>query len=474
MVAGLIALAPWAAAGRTLAEVWAGTALGFSAVLLLGVWRLERRPRPPAPAQWPALVLLRPCEGSEPGLLQNLRSSLSVAYPGPRRVLFLVPSVQDAAYGIARAACLHAAPGSAAVLVTAPGATHNRKVAQLEAGCAASREELLVIADSDVRLCGDDLTLLVSALLQPDGQRRAGAAFSAPAEIAPQTRWDRASAALVGGSAQNFRALYGLYHLYGGVPSMAGALCVLRRSALDAVGGFSAVRDRLGEDYEIARRLVGHGYAVALSPSPARCTDGGRDRRRAVSRVARWLTVVRAQRPLLLCSYPLFVAALPALLLLSVCVRSPLLWLFTAAGALLRARLGQLLRRSQGVRLGLLTALGEVLLAEGLLWLGLLRALGSRHVSWRGHRFRIARGGRMIARRAAQPDLGGSDGAGAGSDAAAAGSAAAGTIEVPNSAAPRAMASSGLGPDSGRATSASLTRRPTSGSCAPPPDSSTA
>ena len=34
--------------------------------------------------------------------------------------------------------------------------------------------------------------------------------------------------------------------------------------------------------------------------------------------------------------------------------------------------------------------------AEGLLWLGLLRAVHSRRVIWRGHRYRVERGGRLV------------------------------------------------------------------------------
>ena len=61
-------------------------------------------------------------------------------------------------------------------------------------------------------------------------------AFASPLEVAPRTVWDRASAAVVVGSPQNFLALYGLNAIFGGSPNMAGALCLYRRSALHAIG----------------------------------------------------------------------------------------------------------------------------------------------------------------------------------------------------------------------------------------------
>jgi len=382
---------------RTVIEVWGGVNLGFTATLLLGLWRLGRK-KVPAAASAPPLVILRPCEGDEPGLYENLLSSLSVEYGPARRVLFLVPATTDPAHAVASAVVQRAASDPslaaipAAVLVTSPQPLENRKVAQLVRGLAASDESVVVCADSDVRLVGDDLTLLVSTLLATEA---AGAAFAAPIEVASQTFWDRASAALVGGSPQSFLALYGLSALLGGAPSMAGALCAFRRQALARTGGLDSVRGCLGEDNELARRLVESGYDVALSPRPAHCHDGGRSVGQVVSRVARWLTVVRAQRPGLMPSYPLLMAATPALLLTLSVVHSPILLGFTVAVLCLRVLLCLWLRRMQGVRLGPLAALGQVLLGESLLWAGFLQALGSRRIRWRGHLFYVERGGRL-------------------------------------------------------------------------------
>jgi ceramide glucosyltransferase len=376
---------------RTLIEVWAGTNVGFTATLLVGVYRLARRPRPELQST-PAICILRPCEGDEPGLYENLLSSVEVAYPGRRRVLLLVPAPTDPAFAVASAVAA-AASGQAqvavSIVVTAPQPFENRKVAQLICGLAASDEPIVVCADSDVRLGGDDLLALVAAL---PGR---GAAFAAPIEVAAQTGWDRASAALVGGSPQSFLALYGFHLLVGGAPSMAGALCAFARSALVAIGGLSGVRDCLGEDHELARKLCAAGYPVGLSQRPAACYDRGRGARAAIGRVGRWLTVVRGQRPALLVTYPLLLAATPALLLAALCLRSPVMLGFTAAVLLLRIGLCVALRRLQGLRRGPLAALGEVLLGEGLLWLGFLRAAGSRRIRWRGHPFVVERHGRL-------------------------------------------------------------------------------
>lgn len=398
---------------RTSFEVCCGSALFFTLLLLGGLWRLRRRRPAPPPAAWPPLAILRPCEGAEPDLLDNLRSTGTAAYPGARRILFLVPSRRDPAFAIAQSAAARMAADPRChveVVITEPRFDRNRKVEQLAVGLERCSEPVVVTIDSDVRLGDRDLPALVAALGgEPSAPRPVAAAFAPPIEVAPRTLWDRASAALVGGSPQSFLALYGLQQLLGGVPKMAGALCALRRDVLDEIGGFDGVREYLGEDHEISRRLLERGHDVALSPEPAACTDGGRDLRSVLGRVVRWLTVVRAQRPLLLLTYPLFVAPTPSLLLLLALYRSP--FLVVCVPLLLGARvlLHRSLRRAQGQRVSVAEALLGVLAAELLLLAGFVGACFTRHVRWRGHRFRVGAGGRLITDRRAplQPALGG-------------------------------------------------------------------
>lgn len=384
-------------------ELWSGVALFFSALLLVGTFRLALTQRPQArPTLFPAIAILRPCAGSEPELLQNLASALTVPYPGKRRVLLLCPGTTDPAYPVLERVVREAPPHvPVEILLTRPEMRHNRKVAQLCAGLAHCTEPVVVCADSDVRLLGDDLTALVSRLCAPPTSActrgQVGAVFASPVEQTPRTPWDRASSALVGGSTQNFMALYGLYRVIGGVPSMAGALLGFSREALCTIGGFSSVAAILGEDYELSRRLCHAGYSVEMSSRPAHCSDGDRSARAVIARVSRWLTVVRAQRPGLLFCYPIFMAATPPLLLALLWFRTPLLAALTGGVWVLRTILSWFLRRTQGIAQSLWVSALEVLGAEALLWAGLALALWTRQVTWRGYRFRVVRGGQMVS-----------------------------------------------------------------------------
>lgn len=377
-----------------------GLALGLTGVTLGSLALLRRRP-PPAPPRWPAIAILRPCEGDEPLLYENLLSSATAPYGGPRRVIYLVPGAADGAHGPCQAAAQAARDAGvpAEVVLTGVGeGAGNRKVAQLAAGLPRAGEaEVIVQADSDVLLLGGDLEALVSALL---GDDRVAAAFASPAELRPETAADRASAALVTASQQNFLALYAVARATFGTPSLAGALCAHRREALERIGGFAPLHAYLGEDYEIARRFVAAGYRVAASRGPARCTDGGRGPREVLGRVARWLMVVRAQRPALLLGYPLALASTPLQLALACLLRDPLhgamamgLWALRAALALYLGRIHERPRASLMGELG--RAALDVWRAELLLLLGLARSLRSRRIEWRGRAYRVEAGGRL-------------------------------------------------------------------------------
>jgi ceramide glucosyltransferase len=113
-----------------------------------------------------------------------------------------------------------------------------------------------------------------------------------------------------------------------------------------------------------------------------------------VARLARWLRVIRAQRPALLATYPLVLAPLPGQLLLAAALGAPALAALALAGRLVVALLA---RRASGLPLP--GAALDALVADPLLLAAWLAALGSRRFRWRGVPLRIGPGGRLEAAR---------------------------------------------------------------------------
>lgn len=385
--------------------LWAGSAMGFSTVALSWVRHLiarsERIARE-APPAWPALAILRPCEGADADLEANLLSSVTARYEGARRVIVLVPSVTDPAFAAAERVRVEAARVAPSVpfevRVTAIQTQANRKVAQLATVERELAEAVIVTADSDIRFDDRTLPSLLAALA---ADPKAGAATAPQVEVAPRTLGDWASAALLSSTPHAFLCLAGLAEQARGAHHLCGALVAYRRGPLEEVGGFHSLETFLGEDFEFARRLHERGYTVATAAVCGPNYDSGRTLGQVTKRYARWSVVTRQQRPSLYGTYFLFLGCTPLILALTAVVAAtqPPFWYISVLMAAIylgsRLALAFTLRGRMGLRRGPLTVLASVLGGELLILAGALGAVGEPEVEWRGHRYRVGAGGRM-------------------------------------------------------------------------------
>lgn len=334
------------------------------------------------------VLMVRPCAGDEPSLERALTSLLHAKRSFALRCRFAIEGPHDKAVPAAqRAAAALSRAGIEAEIVFTGGGGPNRKAAQLAQACGDA--EILVSCDSDVDLAGVDLDALVAPLLGPKG---AWVAWAPPVERGePRTLGDQASAALLGASLHAFPVLAEL-----DPNGLVGKLFAIQASALVSIGGFGSLVDYLGEDMEIARRVRERGGTVVRAPLLARSLASGRSWEAVVTRFARWLTVIRAQRPLLLLSYPaLFFPTIPIVLL-------SLLALPIAKTAALLAMLLVLISRlglacfaasiaGRGAQLG--ACVKDALLADLVLAAAFLRALRTREVTWRDRVLVVDRAG---------------------------------------------------------------------------------
>jgi cellulose synthase/poly-beta-1,6-N-acetylglucosamine synthase-like glycosyltransferase len=384
---------------------WAGTAMGFSTVALSWVRHLiartDRVDGEPV-AEWPPIVILRPCEGGDAELEANLLSSVTARYDGPRRVIVLVPSATDPAYDVAvrvRDEAARLAPSVPfEVRLTAIQTHANRKVAQLAAVEREIAEPILVTADSDIRFDHRTLPSLLRALASDP---KAGAATAPQVEVAPRTLGDWASAALLSSTPHAFLCLAGLAEQARGAHNLCGALVAYRRGPLKELGGFHSLETFLGEDFEFARRLHERGYTIATAAVAGPNYDSGRTLAQVTRRYARWSVVTRQQRPSLYGTYFLFLGCTPLLFVLTAVVAAtrPPYWyvsvLMAAIFLATRLALGATLRGRMGLPRGPLSTLAAVVGGELLILAGALGAIGEPEVEWRGYRYRVGAGGRM-------------------------------------------------------------------------------
>lgn len=395
--------------------VWGATVGGTSARALLPRSRgggPARRSRTPATD----VLLVRPCSGREPHLERTLTSTSELRDADGVEVVFAVAAESDPAMDPARLAAKRARERGidARVLVTTRSGPNN-KACQLAAVLASSPMErsgvgrtslrgsargrrplasasapsrpIVVVVDSDVDLTGVSLAELVAPLR---ASARVGAVWAPPVE-APRdpTLGDRVSASLLGASLHAFHVLAKLDG-----SGMVGKCFAVRRDALDRSGGFDALRDVLGEDVELAARLRSQGLDVVAAPFTVRSRAAGRSVSDVVARLGRWLSVVRAQRPWLLPSYPLLFAATLPLIVVAVASGGRTAAVVAAAIALIsRVAVAFVAARQARLRV---PSIGLVFAADLVLLAAFARALWSRRFTWRTRVLEITPGGRLV------------------------------------------------------------------------------
>ena len=234
-----------------IAPAWAYLIAATAAAL-----RFSRRP-PPTSRDRPAVSVLKPLYGAEPGLYENLRSFARQDYPVVQLVLG-VNDRSDAAVPIA-ATLRRDLPRDAVALVIGERVHgENRKVSNLENMLPAARHGTLVLADSDMRVGPGYLDAVVSPL----ADSRTGIVTCLYRGISTGGFWSEMGALHI-----NFGFLPGalLAAEMGLGEGCFGATIALRRETLDRIGGFARVHNELADDYRLGQAVRAAGRAVVLS-----------------------------------------------------------------------------------------------------------------------------------------------------------------------------------------------------------------
>ena len=237
--------------------VWA-YAIGTTLLAL----RFGRRPivAPPAgaPNRLPPISVLKPLHGTEPGLAENLRSFADQDYPCFQLVLG-VRDRGDSALPVAEALIRERPLCDTELVIDRRAAGSNLKVANVENMMPATRHDVILLADSDMRVTRDYLTVVTAPLADP----RTGIVTCLYQGVPTDGLWSQLAAMHI-----NFGFLPGA--LAGDALDIGGgcfgATIALRRDVLQQVGGFARVRNELADDHRLGAAVRELGLASVLSP----------------------------------------------------------------------------------------------------------------------------------------------------------------------------------------------------------------
>jgi ceramide glucosyltransferase len=361
--------------------VWLATWVYMAAALSAG-WRFSRRPML-APADGPPVSVLKPLHGAEPGLYENLRSFVEQDYPGFQVVLGLRDRT-DQALPVARALIGELPERDIALVVDPHVSGSNLKVANLENMLPAVRHDLIVIADSDMRVTRDYLAIVAAPLADPGV-----GIVTCPYKAAPDGGlWSRLAALQINYSFLP-GALLGDWMRVGG--GCFGATLALRREVLERIGGVGRLRNELADDHRMGSAVRGLGLAAVLSPYIVENRVSEPSLASLWRHELRWARTSRTMAPAgfagSVVTHTVVLAALAALLCEPVAAGSFL-------GASLLLRWGSALAIARWLDLSR-DGLWLLPLRDALSFAVFVGSFCGRSVSWRDRVFRVEPGGRM-------------------------------------------------------------------------------
>jgi len=368
--------------------VLAGVGSLYTLVAVFLLRRFAGRPKPRATA-FPGVSILKPLHGAEEGLDDNLKSFCRQDYPGPVQVIFGLREPADPAAVVVRRLQAELPGADLALVIDAKTTGANGKISNLVNMAPSIRHELLVIADSDIRVEADYLQCLSGAIAEPG----VGLVTCPYRGIAAGGLWSQLAAM---GINYHFlpSVLVGL--AIGRADPCFGSTMALRRETLARIGGFEAFVNHLADDHAIGAAVRREAGRIEVPRMILGHICRERSAGEMLRQELRWARTLRLLDPAgffgSAVTHPLPFA------LLALVLSSGSLW---GVGTVVLALFCRLLLQSQVDRV-----IGPIGAGSGSFWLEPIRDLLSfavfvaSHftdaVTWRGQRFRVNRDGTLI------------------------------------------------------------------------------
>lgn len=238
----------------------------------------------------PPVTIFKPVHGMEEQLAANLESFFQQEYPD-YEVIFGARDMENPAAQIAEEIRRRYPHVPSRMILSGPPAWPNAKVFSLEKMiAAASSRSYFIISDSDVRVTPDFLRNTIPPLLDP----QVGLVTCMYRGVPASDFWSWLEAL---GLSVEMSAGVMVADMMEGMRFALGPAMAVRRDAIDAVGGISAVADYYSDDFELGNRIWAKGYQVVLSHHIVRNVLTSRSPLRTLGDQLRWMKSTRYSRP---------------------------------------------------------------------------------------------------------------------------------------------------------------------------------
>ncbi len=351
--------------------------------------RRAAEPPPPLPKIPPRVAVLKPLAGRSESLAENIVSYLELAYPR-LEYIFGVSSYEDRAVDVPVALRVPYQFASITVVVGEEPGCANHKVAKLirMAERASAKTEIFLLSDADVSVGRLHLRRVAGELAADE---ETGVVTCLYRGLASGALASRMEALFIN---TDFAPMVMLSEALEPMRHALGATIAVKRAALEAIGGFGALKDLLADDFYLGRKVAERGYRVRLSSSIVTVSCEEKEFSEFWNHQLRWARTYRTVRPVSLAA---------------IAIHGP----FWALLFLLAGQAGLLGLGALALVVGARIATASIILRRVLklpearrdLWLVALKdlvmtgiycaSLAGNTVRWGGRRFKLLRGGAM-------------------------------------------------------------------------------
>jgi ceramide glucosyltransferase len=340
--------------------------------------------RPPELRARTPISILKPLAGVDEGLEENLRTFFEQDYPH-FEILFAVRNPEDPAIAVVERLSARYPAVPSRMIVTGEPPYPNAKVFSLDHMLAAARHDLLIMADSDIRVTPTMLSTIAAEFQDP----RLGLATCPYRAVPGRSFWNTLEAL---GLNTEFIGGVLVARMLDGMKFALGPTIAVRRATLSGIGGFDVLKNFLAEDFVMGKLAAERGDGVILSSYVIEHRIGAQALAANLKHRLRWNRSTRRSRP---AGYIGQVFTNPLALALLLYAARPAWWPMLAATILLRAAAGWataglVLRDPLTRRLFFLVPLQDVI--GFLVWIA---GFFGNTILWRGRKYYLQPDGRF-------------------------------------------------------------------------------
>jgi len=212
----------------------------------------------PPKGPMPGISVLKPLNGAEPALADNLRTIFVQDYHGPVQLIFGSRDSGDPALATLAEVAREFPDADVTVVVDATRHGSNNKMSNVLNMAAHLRHPLVVISDSDVAAPPTTLAAMATALADP----AIGIVSCLHAGRGEGGFWSRLAAMDI---SYRFIPSVMLSHRTGLAHPVLGPMMAVRADTLADIGGLERFADELADDFELGRSVRERGLKVAIT-----------------------------------------------------------------------------------------------------------------------------------------------------------------------------------------------------------------